>query len=105
MHFWIARDVAGDGFQPVSPEELKMIGDPGAPGAAAILLFRQLDRDDNGRTSHEYNYFRIKILTEEGRKYGDVQIPYVKGEENHIANIRARTIRPDGTIVNLMEKF
>lgn len=91
--------LANEGFQPVSPEELKMMGDPHAPGAPAIILFRQVDRDDNGRTSHQYNYFRIKILTEEGRKYGDVEIPFFK-ENGNIVNIRARTIRQDGSIVN-----
>ena len=76
-----------------------MISDPNAPGASAILLFRQVDRDDNGSTSHEDNYFRIKILTEEGRKYADVEIPFYKDAGN-IVNVRARTIRPDGSIVN-----
>jgi hypothetical protein len=87
------------GFQPVSPDELKMTSEPQAPGAAAVVLFRQVDRDDNGRTSHEDNYLRIKILKEEGRKYADVEIPFFKAEGN-IANIHARTIRPDGSIAN-----
>jgi hypothetical protein len=87
------------GFQPVSPDELKMTSEPRAPGAPAIILFRQVDRDDNGRTSHEDNYFRIKILTEEGRKYADVEIPFFKDTGN-VVNIRARTIRPDGSIAN-----
>ena len=91
--------LAAPGFQPVSPEELKMTGDSNAPGASAILLFRQVDRDDNGTTSHEDDYFRVKILTEEGRKYADVEIPFYK-EEGNIVNVRARTIRPDGSIVN-----
>jgi hypothetical protein len=90
---------AGPGFQPVSPDELKMTSEAQAPGAAAILLFHQVDRDDNGRTSHEDNYFRIKILTEEGRKYADIEIPFLKQSEN-ITNVRARTIKPDGSIVN-----
>ena len=90
---------ASVGFQPVSPDELKMTGDSHAPGAPAIILFRQVDRDDNGRTSHEGNYVRIKILTEEGRKYADVEIPFY-ADEGKIDNIRARTIRPDGSIVN-----
>jgi transglutaminase-like putative cysteine protease len=87
------------GFQPVSPEELKMTGEPQAPGAAAVILYRQVDRDDNGRTSREENYLRIKILTEEGRKHADIEIPFFKSEGN-VVNIRARTIRPDGSIVN-----
>ena len=90
---------AAAGFQPVSPEELQMTTEPKAPGAPAIILYRQVDRDDNGRTSHEDNYFRIKILTEEGRKYADIEIPFFKDEGN-IAGIHARTIRPDGTIAN-----
>jgi hypothetical protein len=87
------------GFQPISPDELKMTSDPLAPGAPAIILYRQIDRDDNGRTSHEDNYFRIKILTEEGRKYADIEIPFFK-ESSNIVNIRARTISPDGGVTN-----
>jgi hypothetical protein len=88
------------GFQPVSPEELKMTQEPLAPGAPAIVLFRQVDRDDTGHTAHEDNYVRIKILTEEGRKYGDIEIPFYKGNGNNITGIRGRTIRPDGSIAN-----
>jgi hypothetical protein len=94
----IAR--AADGFQPVSPEELKMTSEPKAPGAPAVILFRQVDRDDNGKTSHEFNYLRIKILTDEGRKYGDVEVPFFKERGNNLVSIKARTIQPDGTIVN-----
>ena len=56
-----------------------MTSEPLAPGAPAIILYRQVDRDDNGHTSHEDNYFRIKILTEEGRKYANVEIPVRQG--------------------------
>src|SRR5438132_3687117 len=91
---------AAVGFQPVSPEELKMTQEPLAPGAPAIILFRQVDRDDRGETAHEDNYFRIKILTEEGRKYGDIEIPFYKGKGNNVTGLRGRTIRPDGSIVN-----
>jgi hypothetical protein len=97
---WIYHPVpalANQGFQPVSPEELKMMGEPLAPGAPAIILYRQVDRDDNSRTSHEDNYYRIKILTEEGRRYADIEIPFVKGDDN-VIGIHARTIRPDGSI-------
>jgi Domain of Unknown Function with PDB structure (DUF3857) len=88
---------AGIGFQPVSPDELKMTSEPLAPGAPAVILFRQVDRDDNIHRPHEDNYVRIKILTEEGRKYADVEIPFLKGNAD-VVNVRARTIRPDGSI-------
>ena len=94
---------ASVGFQPVSPDELKMTSEPLAPGAPAIILFRQVERDDNGKTSHEGNYFRIKILTEEGRKHADVEIPFFK-ESQDVVNVRARTIKPDGSIINFEGK-
>ncbi len=90
---------AGVGFQPVSPDELKMTSEPQAPGAPAIILYRQVDRDDDIHTPHEDHYVRIKIMTEEGRKHANVEILFVKGIDK-IANIRARTIKPDGSIVN-----
>jgi transglutaminase-like putative cysteine protease len=92
------RGEARGEFQPVSPEELAMKSEPLAPGAPAIILFRQVDRDDTGLT-HEYNYLRIKILTEEGRKYADIELPFVKGFTD-IVSIRARTIGPNGSITN-----
>lgn len=91
------------GFQPVSPDELKMTSEPKAPGAPAIILFREVDRDDRGLTAHEDVYFRIKILTEEGRKYADIEIPFYKAEGN-IGNIHARTVEPDGSIVSFAGK-
>jgi Domain of Unknown Function with PDB structure (DUF3857) len=90
---------AGVNFQAIDPTELKMTAEPQAPGAAAIILYRQVDRDDNSRTSHEDNYFRIKILKEEGRKYADVEIPYFNNSQK-IVGVKGRTIRPDGSIAN-----
>lgn len=97
------RTAMADEWQPISPEELRMTNVPEAPGAPAVILYRQVDRDDNSRTGNEYNYLRIKILTEEGRKYGDVEIPYFKGQGT-IHGLKARTIRPDGTIANFEGK-
>ena len=90
---------AGIGFLPVSSDELKTTSEPLAPGAPAIILYRQVDRDDNGQTSHEDNYLRIKILTEEGRKYANVEIPFLKKAED-VVEVRGRTIRPDGSIAD-----
>jgi len=84
-------------FQPVSPEELKMTVEPEVPGAPAIILFREVDRDDNGRNSHEDHYVRIKVLTEAGRDYANMAIEFDKSYEN-VLNIHARTIRTDGSI-------
>jgi hypothetical protein len=90
--------VDAQAFQLPSPEELKMTSEPLAKGAPAIILYRQVDRDDSQHAPHENNYFRIKILTEEGRKYADIEIPFFK-EHQDIVHVRARTIKPDGSIV------
>jgi hypothetical protein len=90
---------ASEGFQPISSEELRMTSEPLAPGAPAIILYRQVDRDDNA-PFHEDNYVRIKILTEEGRKYANVEIPFVKGGDD-VMNIKARTIKPDGSVATI----
>lgn len=92
------QEKAGIGFQPVSSDELKMTSEPLAPGAPAIILYRQVDRDDSGSTTHEDDYFRIKILTEEGRKYASVEIPFLKGSQD-VVKVRARTVRTDGSII------
>src|SRR4051794_31049201 len=89
--FSIPRADAED-WLPVSPEDLQMHAEPKAPGAAAIYLYRQVDRDDTD--SVESYYVRLKILTEEGRNYANVEIPFVKGVES-VRGISARTIRPD----------
>jgi hypothetical protein len=91
-------------YPPASPDELKMTSEPLAPGASAIILYREVDRDDSGHTAHEVDFVRIKILKDEGRKYGDVEIPYRKGFGNNVVNIRARTIRSDGSVINFEGK-
>src|SRR5208282_3334780 len=88
-----------DEWLPISPEELQMTSVPEAPGVPAVYLYRQVDRTDEQGRANEHDYARIKILSEEGRKYADVEIPFFK-EEGSITNIRARTVRPDGTIAN-----
>jgi len=97
------RTAIADEWQPISPAELQMTSVPEAPGAPAVILYRQVDRDDSARTGNQYNYVRIKILTEEGRKYGDVEIPFFK-DQGTIHSLKARTIRPDGTIANFEGK-
>lgn len=81
---------------PIDPEELKMTVVPAAPRAEAIYLYRQIDRDDGGPS--ELDYERIKILTNEGKSNGNVRIPHDK-ENERISSVDARTIRPNGSII------
>jgi len=79
-----------------------MTSEPKAPGAPAIYLYRQVDRND--QSSVENDYVRIKVLTEEGRKRGDVELLYFT-YEGSIRNIKARTIHADGSIINFDGKI
>lgn len=93
---------AKDDWLPVPPEDLALKDNPLSPGAHAMILYRENSID--AKNSSELEYDRIKIFTEEGKKWGDVEIPYNKNSAN-INNIRARTIRPDGSAVDFQGKI
>jgi hypothetical protein len=86
-----------DDFKPISKEELALKDNPAAPGAHAMIL--ELSRIENDDSSYEEAYYRIKIFTEEGKKHADVEIPFFKDAGFDITGIKARTIRPDGSVV------
>src|SRR5438046_7628719 len=84
---------AGDEWLPITPEELKVTSDPKAPGAPAITLYRQVDRDDSDPLRpHEYNYVRQKIFTEEGRKNADVRSEEHTSELQSLTNLVCRLL-------------
>jgi hypothetical protein len=70
---------------------------PEAAGAHAVILFRQVEREDQLYGSSEHVYLRIKVLTEEGRKYADVDIPALSGNYD-VTSVRGRTVHPDGAV-------
>jgi hypothetical protein len=83
-------------WRTVTPEELAMRSEPKAPGAPAIILYMEVDRDAS--LNREERYYQIKILTDEGRSAANVQITFDSNVER-VRDIEARTIRKDGTIV------
>jgi hypothetical protein len=93
-------------FMEPTHDELTMTSLPGFPGVAAVVLNReQIYYDDRHFSS---TYERVKILTDDGKKYANVELPYVVtsgdgadtiGNEKSLENIQGRTIHPDGTIV------
>jgi hypothetical protein len=91
-----AREPRIDEFRTATPEEMAMKAPPFAPGAAAVILDWVQWHDDVD--SIETEYVRIKILSEEGKKYGDVEIPYIPLITN-LDKLEARTTKADGTIV------
>jgi len=81
----------------IPKDELALKDDPSNPGASAILLYRDVVSDDVKLL--ETQYYRIKVLTDAGRDYANVQIPY-RQKSYRIEGIVARTVEPDGAIVD-----
>src|SRR5580765_4000783 len=95
-----ARNI--DDFRNATPEELAMKSVAMAPGASAVILDWVQRKDDID--FHESAYIRIKIFTDEGKKYGDVEIPYYPKYWD-LRHVEARVTRPDGTIVPFSGKM
>lgn len=93
---FVSRSVMAVEWPPVSPEELSMTSLKEQPGASAVILDRQ-ETDDDMNNAHEL-YERIKILTDAGRDYANVEIPYSRRGFS-IGGISGRTIHADGTII------
>ena len=89
-----------DDWLPVTSEDLQIKEVPGDPGASAIQLYYANYVDDTA--GYEFVYHRIKILTESGKKYADVEI--TAGINLDVGNLKARTIHPDGSIVEFTGK-
>ena len=88
-------------FQQPTDDELKMTADPKAPGAAAVYL-NVSEISDLDLKYHRF-YARIKVLTDKGKELATVELPYRKHMYN-VADIKGRTIQPDGTVVPLTGK-
>lgn len=87
---------AAEEWQPISPQDLSMTSEAKAPGATAVILYRQVDRDDE--RGSEIDYMRVKILSESARdKYSNLHLQYF-GEYQAIYDIQGRTIHADGSV-------
>lgn len=91
----------GENWLPITSEDMQVKEVPGDPGAAAIQLYYAHYVDDS--LHREFIYRRIKVLTEKGSRYADVALPI--DSRSLIENFRARTIQPDGRIVEFTGKL
>jgi Domain of Unknown Function with PDB structure (DUF3857)/Transglutaminase-like superfamily len=87
-------------WPPIPPQDLALKDNPASPGSPAMILEKTFTRDESGTTKiHETVYYRIKILTEQGKDWADVEIPYLKND-SQIRDLQARTIHPDGKVID-----
>jgi len=92
-----------DNWLPLTDKEKSLKDVPDSPGAAAIQLYYSQDIDDNSEDDNaEWDYRRIKILNEKGKDYADIEIVVPGGY--HLRDLKARTIHPDGSIVDFTGK-
>jgi hypothetical protein len=92
---------AAQKFQQPTKDELQMTSDPKAPGAEAVYFFRQIEIDNYNH--YVSSYARIKVLTEKGKKWATVELPY-NSEIYGTPIIEGRTIHSDGTVIPLSGK-
>ena len=88
-------------FQEPTKEELQMTSDPKAPGAPAVFLYREEKTDNSGHFVS--SYARIKVLTEKGKEWATVEVPY-DPKMAHPPIVEARTIHSDGAVIPLTGK-
>ena len=87
-------------FQEPTKAELQMTSDPKSPGAPAVFLYREEVTDNANHFISEYA--RIKVLTELGKEWATVKVPYSFGGVP--PRIEGRTIHSDGTVIPLNGK-
>jgi hypothetical protein len=89
--------VPGEDWMPITEQDLKFKEVPSDPGASAVQLYYAHYIDDTKKT--DFVYRRYKVLNEAGRDRGNVELTIYPGTEIH--DIHARTIHPDGSIIDL----
>lgn len=102
-----AAALASDDWLPVTPQELVMkssVVEKDADAEAIFWTVRVADSAESGDVRNVVdNYIRIKIFNERGREAkSKIEIPYLS--RNKIKDIAARTVKPDGSIVELDKK-
>jgi hypothetical protein len=96
---------AGDDWKPVDPGDLGLKAPVVEKDADAEAIFWEVKVDDDPQGDLIFShYIRIKVFTERGREsQSKIDIPFgeIFGSNIKIQNIAARTIKPDGSIVEL----
>jgi hypothetical protein len=89
-----------DDWKPIDPAHMAQKTPSVDPNADAEIIFWEVRVDDSTADLVYNHYVRLKIFSERGKeKHGQVEIKYVN--PIRIIDIAGRTIKPDGTIVEL----
>src|ERR1700754_2469951 len=95
-------------WKPVDPAELSLKTPTVEKDADAEGLFWEVRIDDNPDGDLIFtHYLRVKVFTDRGREsQSKIDLPFgnLSGREIQIKDIAARTIKPDGSIVDLKKE-
>ncbi len=99
---------AADEWKPIDPTQLALKSSTVEKEADAEGLFWEIKIDDNPEGDLIFDhYLRVKVFTERGRESQskiDLIFGKLYGGEIRIKDIAARTIKPDGSIVQLKKE-
>jgi Domain of Unknown Function with PDB structure (DUF3857)/Transglutaminase-like superfamily len=106
--FSAPTQAAGDEWKPIDPAHLSLKNSTVEKEADAEGLFWEVRIDDNPEGDLIFtHYLRVKVFTERGREsQSKIDLPYgnIYGGETKIKDIAGRTIKPDGSIVELKKQ-
>ncbi len=106
--FPVSIRAASDEWKPLDPGELALKTAAVEKEADAEALFWEVRIDDNPEGDLIFNhYVRVKVFTERGRdSQSKIDLPFgnIYGGQIKIKDIAARTIKPDGSIVELKKE-
>ncbi|MBI1765845.1 MAG: DUF3857 and transglutaminase domain-containing protein [Acidobacteria bacterium] len=87
-------------WKPIDPAHVALPAPTIDKSADAEALFWEVYVNDANQDTEYLHYLRVKIFTERGKEtQGKVELPYFNNVQ--IKDITARTIKPDGTIIEL----
>jgi transglutaminase-like putative cysteine protease len=94
----------GETFPPITDTERALKSVQEAPNAPGVVLFRNgefhmRDFSKGDPSSRLTIHGRIKILTEGGKRLGEIEIPY--SADVRLSGFEGRTVLPDGKLVPL----
>jgi hypothetical protein len=95
---------AGDDWRAIDPAELALKASVVEKDADAEALFWEVRVDDGDAGEIVFShYVRVKVFTERGKEsQSQIDLQYFGG--NKIKDINARTIKPDGSIIELKKE-
>ena len=92
--------LAGEDWKPIEPAHLAAKAPVVEKDADAEAIFWDVHINDAGQDLIFSHYIRIKVFTERGKEsQSKIDLPYLG--INKITDVSGRTIKPDGTIVEL----